>query len=216
MKISWKNYLIELIIVIIGITIAFWLNGVGEGNKQRKQKENYLIDIKHDLRKDSLKLTYNLIHNREKVEKLSRALQLIQEKSPEDSVRVYIAEIGNYDFFIPDNFTLTSLLQSGDLKLIESKNTKKELMRLLNYYESINTMQSNFLQALDENYFPMLLSNVDMMEFKAVDSSFFYSLEIKNYCAFTLSETKIHIGMYARTKDQVNAVIELIENELNE
>jgi hypothetical protein len=64
---------------------------------------------------------------------------------------VYILEIGNYDLFNPDNFTLTSLLQSGDLKLIDSEQTKRELLRLLKVYESIDNMQKKILQALDDN-----------------------------------------------------------------
>lgn len=46
-------------------------------------------------------------------------------------------------------------------------------------------MQKNFLQVLDDNYFPMLLTKVDMMEFKALDPDFFHGIEIKNYGVYT-------------------------------
>ena len=128
----------------------------------------------------------------------------------------HIIEIGNYDFFTPDNFTLTSLLQSGEFKLIDSEQTKRELMRLLRIYESIDNVQNNFLQALDDNYFPMLLSKVDMIDFKATDPDYFYGVEIKNYCAFTLNETGQHIDIYKYAQRQVNKVMELIKNELSD
>jgi len=111
---------------------------------------------------------------------------------------------------------LTSLIQSGDLKLIDSEQTKRELMRLLRIYESIDNAQNNFLQALDDNYFPILLSKVDMIDFKAMDSDYFYGIEIKNYCAFTLNETSQHIGNYEYAQSQVNTVMQLIENELSD
>jgi len=150
-----------------------------------------------------------------KKNKLDYSLQLIQESAPIDSVLNYIIEIGNYDFFNPDNFTITSLLQSGDLKLIDSEETKRELLRLLKVYESIDIMQNNFLQALDDNYFPMLLSRVDMVEFKALEPNFFYGVEIKNYSAFTINETSQHIQRYKSAQIQVDKVLRLIDVELS-
>ena len=187
-KIKWSNHVIELLIVIMGIIIAFWLNNKATQSKENRQKIVYLNDIRNDLKKDSVRLSSNIRNNEAKSEKLLRGLDLIKNsESSIDSVLMYVLEIGNYDFFNPENFTLTSLLQSGDLKIIDSEETKRELLRLLRIYDSIDNMQNNFLQALDDNYFPMLLTKVDMIEFKAIDPSFFYDLEIKNYCAhFTL------------------------------
>jgi len=214
-KRRWTNYLIELLIVIIGISIAFWLNNMSIKSIENTQKISYLTDIKNDLSKDSLSLSFNIRNNEKKSEKLEHALKLIKATAPIDSVLVNIIEIGNYDFFNPDSFTLISLLQSGDLKLIESKQIKKEILRILKVYESIETMQNNFLQALDDNYFPMLLTKVDMIEFKAIDPSFFYDLEIKNYCAYTLNETSQHINSYKYAQAQVDKLTRLIEEELN-
>ena len=145
-----------------------------------------------------------------------KSLEFIKKSAPIDTVLVHILEIGNYDFFNPDNFTLTSLLQSGDFKLIESDQTKRELLRLLKLYAVIDNMQNNFLQALDDNYFPILLSKVDMIELKAIDPTYFYSVEIKNYCAYTLGETSRHIQNYKYAQGQVAKVMALIEKDLGD
>jgi hypothetical protein len=212
----WSNYFIELSIVIIGISIAFWLNNMADSINDNKQKISYLTDIRSDLKTDSIRLVRNIKNNDGKRKILIKSLELIKRSAPIDSVLTHILEIGNYDFFNPDNFTLTSLLQSGELKLIDSEQTKRELMRLLRIYESIDNVQNNFLQALDDNYFPMLLSKVDMMEFKALDYDYFYGVEIKNYCAFTLNETGRHIDSYKYAQSQVNKVIALINDELSQ
>jgi len=213
-KFNWSYVLVELLIVIIGISIAFWLNNVAAAAKANKQKEVYLSDIHNDLQKDSALLAYNIRNNQVKTERLGQGLKLIVSEAPIDSVMKYVMEIGSYDFFSPDNFTLTSLLQSGDLKLIKSEQTKRELLRLLRVYESIEVMQRNFLQALDDNYFPMLLTKVDMVAFQTIDPQFFYGLEVKNYCAYTLNETEQHIRTYKVAQEQVSKVMRLIESEL--
>lgn len=210
-KKRWSKYLIELLIVIIGISIAFWLNEIATNSKNRLEKIVYLTDIKNDLITDSLRLTANVLNNELKSVKLANALELIERSSPIDSVLLHVIEIGNYDFFSPDNFTLTSMLQSGDFKLIDSEEIKKELLRLLKIYESIEIMQKNFLQALDDNYFPMLLSKVDMVKFVAIEPDFFYGIEVKNYCAFTLNETSNHLRTYKYAQNQVEKVKRLID-----
>lgn len=212
----WSDHLIELLIVIIGISIAFWLNNVASESKDNKVKLTYLADIKSDLIKDSIRLSSNIRNNEAKNEKLHHSLKLIQQNAPVDSVLAYVIQIGQYDFFRTESFTLSSLLQSGDLKLIDSEETKRELLRLLKLYEEIDNMQKNFLQALDQNYFPMLLSKVDMIEFKAIDPDYFYGVEIKNYNVFTINETDQHIRMYKYARQQASRVLEVIENELAE
>jgi hypothetical protein len=160
-----------------------------------------LKDIRNDLRKDSLKLEFALRVNDKKSGKLLNGLNVL--------------EIGNYNFFNPDNFTLLSLLQSGDLKLIQSEDIKKEILRLQKVYEMIDTMQKNFLQALDDNYFPILLNKMDMVEFRAIDPDFFYGIEIKNYCAFTLNETNQQNQTYKQALKQIDKLMLLIEAEID-
>ena len=213
---SWSNYLIELLIVIIGITIAFWLSNLAESSNNRKQMTTYLSDIKNDLKTDSIRLTRNIRNNELKSKTLLKSLEFIKQTASIDSVLVTVLQIGEYDFFKPDNFTLTSLIQSGDLKLIESKETKRELLRLLKMYDSVEDMQNNFLDALDQNYFPMLLSRVDMTVLEAIDPNFFYGIEIKNYAAFALNETMRHIKNYEYTLSQVTKTIQLLELEIND
>ena len=212
----WANYLVELFIVIIGISIAFWLNNLAQISKDRKAEITYLSAIKNDLKTDSLRLALNIENNKSKNVILMTGLEQIKRAAPIDSLLGNVLEIGSYDFFNPDNFTLKSLIQSGDLKLIASEDTKRELLRLLKIYESVDSMQDNFLDALDGNYFPMLISKVDLMEFKVIDEAFFYGPEIKNYSAFTLNETSQHIKNYEYAQSQVAKVIKLIDKDLVE
>ncbi|MCA6075094.1 DUF6090 family protein [Fulvivirga sedimenti] len=214
-RINWTNHLIELFIVIIGITIAFWLNNVSVREKERVQEIVYLKDILHDLKIDSARLSRNVRINELKQEKLSAGLELISARAPVDSILFKVIEIGSYDFFTPDNLTLISMMQSGDLKLIQSEEIKRELLRLLKIYENIDFMQKNFLQALDDNYFPMLLRQVDMSNLEVADPDFFYGIEIRNYTIFALNETDQHINSYNHAQRQIGNLMTLIKSEIS-
>ena len=210
----WTNYLIELVIVVIGISIAFSLNEAATRKKHQQEKTDYLIDIRNDLRMDSVQLAHFIRFGQRKGKKMKTLLQHISQEAPVDTIVPYVIEIGNINFFTPDNFTMKSLIQSGDLKLINSDHVKREMLRLLMMYDHIDIMQQNFLQALDDNYFPLLLTKLDLTTMEVVDASFLYSVALRNYTGFTYTETTAHTKHYERTLDQVIKLMDSIDQEL--
>ena len=51
-KTTWNYTLREIIIVIIGITIAFSMNKCADNIKDNKLKKEYLINLKNDVKAD--------------------------------------------------------------------------------------------------------------------------------------------------------------------
>jgi hypothetical protein len=213
-KINWKNHFIELIIVIIGISVAFWLNNLASESRERELEASFISDLRLDLKKDSSKLEFSLKNNDRKIEALSVGLSLIQTDTQHiysDSLFSSMLQIGNYNFFVPENLTITSLLQSGDFKMIRSTELKKELLRLQKIYEQIDWSQKQLLQALDDNYFPLILNKVDMVAQTPIDPDFFYSIEVKNYCAFSINDTQQHNQFYKSAIKQLNKLFLLMD-----
>lgn len=66
------------------------------------------------------------------------------------------------------------------------------------------------LQALDENYFPLVIQHIDMITKEPTDIEFFYSLEVRNYCAFTINDTNNLIYEYGQTLKQVQKVLQMM------
>lgn len=217
-KSSFKEYLIELLIVIIGITVAFSLNNLAEARKESNLERKYLEDIRSDLERDSLNLTSAIKFNKDKIVKLENVIALImndQKRQFQDSLMNGTDIIGSYVFFYPESFTLNSLLQSGDFKLIASDDLKKELLRLRWMYDRIQTDQTNFLSALDNNYYPRVLAARDVIENKIVDLDFYYGIELKNYTGYTYNDTNNMTYYYNRILEQVRKVMGIINKELS-
>lgn len=55
LKIDWKSKLIDLLIVIVGITIAFQLNTLNESKKSKTQEKDYLCMSSYKIELFSLK-----------------------------------------------------------------------------------------------------------------------------------------------------------------
>lgn len=213
-KLNWSNYFIELLIVIIGITVAFWLNNLASTGKEKKLEETFIIDLKEDLQKDSILLVHKIRFNEDKIERLKRGFMILQKDKNQEQLDSVIAMsnlIGNYDFFNSESYMLGSLLQSGDIKLITSRPIKKELIKLIKLYDIIDESQRNHLQALDNNYFPALMTRLDLVTDKTNDPDWFYSVQMRNYFAFSMNDVNNIVGQYKYALNQINVVLREID-----
>ena len=58
--VAWLDKLVDLLVVILGISIAFGINNWADGRKNERKKQRYLVSLKSDLQKDSVDLNSNL------------------------------------------------------------------------------------------------------------------------------------------------------------
>lgn len=210
-----KDYFIEFFIVLLGITIAFWLSNLGEEKKERQLEEVYLTDIANDLDKDIEDLTFAIYQNNKKYDKLIQGYKYYLEGGPKvsaDSLVCYAQLIGNYFHFQPNNYTYISLQQSGDFKIIKDPGLKKSLIELYKLYELISLEQANVMDALDRNYFPVLMAKYDMITGKVFDESYFESPDFKNTLAFNLNEINTMLKFFG---DAVKHIERLKSDHLN-
>ena len=189
-------FLTELLIVIVGVTIAFWLNTRAEENKEKQVLNRYYNELLSDLSQDRNMLERVIDINTQKKNQMENAIKLYQK--PEiirDSVFYYTQLIGNYNFFSPKNITYQSLISSGDLKLINDMNVKRRLMSLYQRYENIDELQQNHLEALDENFFPRYVLMVDYIKGEVLEP-IEQNILVKNYFAFSYNELTTHLAYY--------------------
>lgn len=213
-KKSFARYLIELVIVIVGVTIAFWLNTKAETSKENMILSNYYNELLSDLDDDRNTLNQSIRRNELKLTDMITALQLYQNKEPSrDSIFKYSKLVGNYNFFDPQDITYRSMISSGDLKLINDFQLKRKLVSLYDTYKVIDDFQNNHLQALDENYFPKYVKMVDYVEDKVLEP-IEADILIKNYFAFSANELSTHIKFYERALEKNSQLDSLIRTKM--
>ncbi|MCP4456853.1 MAG: hypothetical protein GY816_02320, partial [Cytophagales bacterium] len=116
---NWKSHLIELFIVIVGVSIAFWLSQISQESRDEVVRKNYLSDIQSDLRNDIRMLDFAIDFNVKKVRGIDSVAGLfVKADDHRDVIIDQITQLGNYTFFQPENFTYQSMIASGDFKLL--------------------------------------------------------------------------------------------------
>jgi hypothetical protein len=55
-NVHWSDKLINVLVVVLDITIAFWLNNWQETRKNKASEQRYLVALQTDLSKDTVSL----------------------------------------------------------------------------------------------------------------------------------------------------------------
>ncbi len=211
------EYLIEFILVIVGISIAFWLSELAEESKKKELEVQYLQDLMEDLKEDVELIDYLTLLNQDVAETLGKALEYYARSDKPmnlDSLTTYADAIGKLNLFQPQNFTYLSLKQSGDFKIIKDHNIRKKLIRLYSSYETVDLEQKSLMKALDDHYYPVYFENYEQVTGKVINKDFFEGPFVSNFLKLSHSQTNNILVYFERSKTLAKQTIELIETRL--
>ena len=155
--------IVEILIVIIGISIAFWLNNWGEERKERALEQEFLKTLKEELSRDSSVFAYQVEENQKNVDNIYRFVELLQEKDYEhDSIRWFAGSFMNRNNWLLNSNTYEMLKSGGKLDIIsdfELRNTLNSFYRI-RIFQSDQTFEIN--QAfVDDKMFDYLTKKTD-------------------------------------------------------
>lgn len=204
--------------IIIGINVALWFEGWFQDLRDAETEEQYLVDLREDLRIDLSNLDSAIEWNTAKISSLrdivSRLDKLV-DAPPEEQTQVFFAPSG-YGFFQPSDFTYHSMQDSGDFRLISNVGIKKGILKLERRHKEIALIQNNFLQALDDSYIPLMMRSFDITTGQLTDPEIAHDQLFKNFFVYTIQDTEMMISHYERIRSQSTELIEAIDRELSD
>jgi len=161
-KISWKLHLVELVVVIIGISIAFTLEGWSEAKKRNELEQDYLSSIQVDILKDIDDLKKVNDSTRQIIKYIGEVFQFTFQKVPLESYkRHHVTSSYLATYFYPQNGTYLSLMNSGDINVIKDFDLKAALSDLYNVkYKELERMDQVLKNLADNRIQPYMIDNV--------------------------------------------------------
>ena len=215
-KVNWKVYLMELFIVILGITIAYQVNVIYErGINQRLE----LTAIENLRQENEINITeFNSLEAYRKriTEKSERLFALLRKEQPlsKDSVEAYLFWLVQTS--TPDlqqeasNFYLSSNYGNRNLEL------KNQLLTLKTYLQELMDMSEGYKQSKSRDFMTYLRDAVDFDEREVVDIEKLRSLSFKNILWNQTADEYELNRLYKQAKDKLSEVQELVESILKE
>ena len=168
-EVDWKNHSIELIVVFIGITLAFMLNNWREDVKDNKLESQYINSFHDEIVYSNAKLNTIISTNRTKVEYLKKTIaQLKTDKLPIDSTLAVIAKMVQINLFIPKTNTYESIKNSGNFNLIDNYKIRSKIIEYYESFEGKKLIEEYYRMYIDNYLIPYFFENVDILNSKIV------------------------------------------------
>lgn len=139
MKKQFRYALGEILIVILGISIAFSMNKCAENTQNETQKQQYISNLKEDIRADKSQLEGNLVKINEKIDICTNLIPILGSNDPQKDVKLRgVYTVANLTNFTPKDYTHQTLVNSGDLKLMNNFELKSDILKHYSIYKEIH------------------------------------------------------------------------------
>lgn len=198
-RIQFASLLRELLILVLGILIAFLLNNWAQSRSERALEQRYLQNLHDDLVADSLELATRLVDYQARRVIANRVIGMIYNPNApgRDSAAIFIfRDLQHEGPFVANQSTYNTLIYSGDFKLLRNFELRKRLAEHYHQYgelEGENERSDHFIRSAVTPYMMNETTMANARNGNAVDLSdprlqniVFASLGIMNYEAAAL------------------------------
>jgi ABC-type transporter Mla subunit MlaD len=213
-----RNLLLEVAMIVVGINIALWFEGWFNDLEDAETEQQYLAGLRDDLRTDLKQLDAVIKFNANALESLGEIipeLATLPDAGPEAQTSVMFVP-SSYLFFEPSDFTYRSMQESGDFRLLSDDDTKKRLLRLVRNYRLIDTLQQNFIQAMDDEYIPLMMSSFDILAQRLTDPAILDDQVFKNFFPYTYQDIETRLVVYKSVREQTRELLEVVEAQIKD
>lgn len=172
-KIDWGSKFLDLLIVIIGISIAFQLNNSSESNKQKEEAKEYLLHFKEETAENQKSLKEALAFTQSnKTQNDTLKAILLRADYSDERIGGLITSLVSMSNFNPNQNTMQNITASGQFKLIRNYKLRKRILNTYNGFKNTAKLEELNVNYINNYITPFFFENVRFSNFTSVDSSF--------------------------------------------
>lgn len=148
---DWPSYIFEILVIIIGITISFWVNEWRIANEERDSEKRLIHEFHENLAADSLNLFTDMKLIEAGLPTYDKVINTTVDwqSFPKDSIGEFLQFTSIYFTFLSNDMTYEEIKQSGLSRLISNKPLLADIINLyhVDYLQihEINRIESSFI-----------------------------------------------------------------------
>lgn len=206
----------EIVIVTIGILIAFYLNNWYQERVNRNLEKEYYQSLKLQLNEDLNTLTGNLEYNDRYLMQFNFAKEIIQSKYKDltDTLGKISLNLIRFSDFRRKSNIFQTLINTGEMVNIKNHRITEELQNLEEIYVYINRLKENHINFIFTQILNDLKNNIRTDPFKVERSEKLFSYQFQNNFVFAIMLMNEESDVYQQAKSRIDSIIALIDKEL--
>lgn len=205
------NKVFDLMIVIVGVSVAFQLNNLKLSSDQQSLEQFYMESMIGDLRKDKSQIEQILVEL--KADQKSINDYLAANTNSSDSLGRVVFNILSLETFTPNQNTYQMLLSGNGLTAISDREVRSQTTEFYNTYLSIKRFEEVDTQLVFE-IFGYFSPYSDIGAGKILDPTIVQKPQTKNYLLATSAQLSDGIDAHSIALEKATKLIETIENKL--
>ncbi len=160
MKINWKSKFVELLIVIIGISIAFKLNTWNESIASNKEARDYIVSFNEETELNKTKLRGAIRHsdltkrNNDILKEITTSKDFTDERFK--NMMLAMLTMSSLD---ASTTTMENITASGEFSLIKDAELRKHLIDSYNSYQRTQRAEALLFDYVSERFSPFVFDN---------------------------------------------------------
>lgn len=208
----------EIIIVVVGILLALYLNNWNQKRMNKILENQYYHSMKSQLNEDLNILNGELRYNQDYLNQFSYAKKLIllDEKSKTDTLGTISMNMVRYSDFRRKSNIYQTLVNSGEIINISNYRITEKLQSLEEIYTYINRLEENHATIIISQIIPDLKKIIQFDPVHVENPGALFSYKFQNNFDFLIGLMIEKMGTYAQAKNEIVSTIELIDKELKE
>jgi hypothetical protein len=216
-KSRWSRYILELLVVFIGVTAGFLMNSWREDSLEKELEHNYLNSFYTEIQQDRENLDSLQIRIQQKIDELTnfiKATEVAGIPLSEDQAKQIVSKILYIEWFPPSNDTYEDIINSGNLNIISNYQTKESLSSYYSFLEELANVEGYYSDHMNNNVFPYLYKNYHLYRMEFTSPSGYQNVEFTNLYLGVIAFLQENLNMYATALEKNLVLLSLLESEL--
>jgi len=215
-----KKYLLyaigEILLVMIGISLAFQVNNWNDGRIQRNAEIRYYENIRDQIIDDKDLIQGQVRYNSRHMAQFKYANEIIEtnDRSKMDTLGVIVRNLTNYSDFDREGNIYETMVNSGEIKLLRNLNIVNSIRNLEENYTYMNRMENIHYDAM-MNY--VALSIIPVLKFsdnQIKKPELVYTYEFQNMILILIQIMEEKNRTYTSALDNIESTTSYIDKEL--
>lgn len=207
----------EITLVVIGILIALSINNKNDEISKRNAEKNFYRNTKQQLLDDAENVKGQIAYNSIYTDQFKYAIEIIElnERHLTDSLGSIAVNLTNYSDFDRQGNIYETMVNSGDIKILQNDAIIERLRRLEETYIYANRMESIHYE-LVLAIVPDVMESIRLNTNKVENVEYLFGFKFQNLFVLSLRIMNEKEEVYQRALYEIQEIIDLIEAELKD
>ncbi|MBT8179187.1 MAG: hypothetical protein KJO94_01310 [Eudoraea sp.] len=206
----------EILLVMIGILLAFQVDKWNDKRLNRIEELKYYNNLKGDLEQQRYVINGQLEHNGLYLDIFKYALEVSTkgDRTQQDTLIATVPGLFEYSDFDQNGNIYETLVNSGDIKLLENTGIIKGIRRIEWRYQYMNRMENIHWDVILDHVSGWAATNFNFTGQQPISSETLYSYEFQNILVLLQRVMEEKDVIYRAAIEEIDLLIKEVEEEI--